>query len=131
MSTDNIDHETTGKDHIPFPPGAIGIDAVYQLVASPLTNCFFQKEGQDNYSMFRLPDKPGDPPILLVSGIANHQRFPFESFELKVHFFMDKENGEEKAHGTWKLIIAKEEGGTFTAQAGGGSGVPTGKSASA
>lgn len=129
MSTDNIDHAAGGKEDSILPLGPITIDAVYLSVSSPLLDWFFQQEGPDDYSLFRRGEKPGDKPKLLHRNIVNGGTFEIESFRVTVHFFTDPNTQEKKAHGTWNKKDGQEDGGTFTAQAGGG--VATTASASA
>ena len=130
MSTDNIDHGTGHENDSTLPPEAIGIDAVYLAIPSPLTDLFFVEERPNDYSLFRLGDT-----LPLASGIKNGQKFQIPQdgppmWTLTVHFHEDKLTQQQKAHGTWESANGgQEDGGTYTAQSGGG--VPTGKSASA
>src|SRR5689334_18785125 len=134
MSTDNIDHATKGKDDngnstVPFDQ--IIINEVYQKDGKPkpdshLLGCFFSPEGSNGEYFFF-----GEKGKELHGHLASGQKFRVEHagdiWELTVNFC---------AYGTWARVVpghAKEveETGTYTAQAGGGSDVPAGKSASA
>src|ERR1051326_8651165 len=132
MSTDKIDHATQGKDdngNITLQLEQITIDKVYKdgepHKDSHLLGCFFTPEESIGEYLFF-----GEKGKELRGNLASGQTFEFEHadhhWELTVHF---------GAHGTWKRLDRDkkgvEESGTYTAQAGNGSGVPTGKSASA
>lgn len=134
MSTDNIDHATQGKDDtgdsiVPFDQ--IKIDAVYDrdgklVLDSHLLGCFFSPEDSGGEYFF-FGEKGKELHSHLTSGQAFRVEHAGQTWELTVNF---------GAYGTWVPVAAGhgkgvEEGGTYTAQAGGGSSVPTGKSASA
>lgn len=131
MSTDNIDHATHGKESSSLPSARITIDHVKEngirLQHSPLLDCFFTPEGSSGEYTFHGPKGKE-----LVPHITSGQTFRVEldggpTLDLQVFF---------TAHGSWNPVSSDgeddvEDGGTYTAQAGNGSGLPTGKAASA
>jgi hypothetical protein len=132
----DVDDETGQGDRI-FPLDQIQIDAVFDAdrvrITSPLVGCFFSPQsGPDEYMLFGQQGKT------IKAQIKSDEIFTIDFagtlWDLTVHV----SPGNNKAHGTWMphgkgtgegTGGVDGDGGTYTAQAGGG--VPTAVSASA
>jgi len=116
MTDTNNDNDT---DRI-LPLEQITIDEVFLENGTPIDNalmrCFFSPQGPGEYMFFR-PDGQQKG-----SAIKGGDYFSFKIgdtlFVLKTHFHPN----EETAHGDWHSFSpdSEEQGGTFTAQSGGG-----------
>jgi hypothetical protein len=128
MSTDNIDDATGATENRLLPLGPITIDKIFEngvhIEQNPLLGCFFAPEGSSGEYAFYGP-KGKELHGHVTSGDTFTVETGGQRWQLQVFF---------SAHGTWVPVAAGhgkgvEEGGTYTAQAGGG--VPTTQSASA
>jgi hypothetical protein len=141
MSTNKIKTDNATDDPgqvLPLPQ--IQIDAVFDRdhvrMTSPLVGCFFSPQGSGaEYMLF------GQQGTMVKQQIRNDETFTLEFAGLLFDLTVRVNKGNNRAEGTWQAHVKGEsgdkgkgrdvdgDGGTYTAQAGGG--VPSAASASA